>query len=88
MFGLLATLVKADLTWVGWLGVTMMLTWSGLFVLAWERARRQTLVAAVRAAEAGTVVFDRRRGRTLMVLKPADRRAAVMVVRRRGGPQP
>lgn len=78
--GLLTILAKAELTWLDWMGVTMVLTLSGLFTLARERARRQTLTAAVRVAEAGTVVVDRRRGRTLMVVKPVDRDTAVLMV--------
>lgn len=78
--GLLTILAKAELTWLDWMGVTMVLTLSGLFTLARERARRHTLTAAVCVAEAGTVVVDRWHGRTLMVVKPVDRDTTVLMV--------
>jgi uncharacterized protein (DUF58 family) len=77
---LLIGLGAAGLTWLGWLGVAGMLTLTGLFNLAQERARRRTLTATVRSAEPGTFVVDRRRGRTLTVLKPFDVRRDVAVV--------
>jgi hypothetical protein len=62
-----------QLSWVGWVGLAGVLTISGLFVLARDRARRKTLVEVVRAAEGPTMVVDRARyGRMLMVVKLAD----------------
>src|SRR3954470_16669665 len=71
---LIGTLASAGLTTVGWLGTLAVLIVTGLFHLARERSRRLTLSAAIESAKPGTLVLDRRRGRTLMVLKPFDTR--------------
>jgi hypothetical protein len=78
--GLLIGLGTTDLTWHGWLGVAGVLTSIGLFILARERAQRRTLTAMVKSAGPGTFAMDRRRGRTLTVLKPVETRSDVAVV--------
>jgi hypothetical protein len=40
MLGLVTMLAKAELTWLDWMGVAMILMWSGLLALAAERAHR------------------------------------------------
>jgi hypothetical protein len=78
--GLLLELAMADKTWQGWLGVAGLLTLMGLLTLAHERAMRHTLTSLVASAEPGTFVMDRRRGRTLVVLKPFDVRPQSVVI--------
>lgn len=74
MGALISKLASTDLTAVGWLGVIAVLVVTWLFCLTRERSRRLTLTSAIDRAQPGTLVLDRRRGRTLMVLKPFDTR--------------
>jgi hypothetical protein len=54
-------------------------------MLARERSRRLTLKTAIDSAQPGTLVLDRHRGRTLVVVKPFDPRplTTVVLLRRR-----
>lgn len=81
----ISKLAAADLTPLGWIGLLAVLSLTGLFMLARERSRRLTLKTAIDSAQPGTLVLDRHRGRTLVVVKPFDPRplTTVVLLRRR-----
>ena len=77
---LLIRLVTANLTVTGWLGTALMMIVLSVHAVVCEAARRATLTAVIERCGPGTCVLDRRRGRTILVVRPPVVEPAVAVV--------
>ena len=77
---LLIRLVTANLTLTGWVGTALMMTLLVARSAVCEAMRKATVTAVIERSEPGTYVVDRRRGRTILVVKPPTVAPAVAVV--------